>query len=93
MDITQGAPFESFGLSEATMRAIQNKGYEVSTPVQAGCIPPMLAGKDVIAKAPTGTGLRVPGLLGRRLRLRRRHHRPHDGTLYHGAGRGRQRRA
>ena len=56
MDITQGAPFESFGLSEATMRAIQNKGYEVSTPVQAGCIPPMLAGKDVIAKAPTGTG-------------------------------------
>ena len=56
MDITQGAPFESFGLSEATMRAIQNKGYEVSTPVQAGCIPPMLAGKDVLAKAPTGTG-------------------------------------
>ena len=43
MDITQGAPFESFGLSEATMRAIHNKGYEVSTPVQAGCIPPMLA--------------------------------------------------
>ena len=56
MDITQGAPFESFGLSEATMRAIHNKGYEVSTPVQAGCIPPMLAGKDVIAKAPSGTG-------------------------------------
>ena len=56
MDITQGAPFESFGLSEATMRAIHNKGYEASTPVQAGCIPPMLAGKDVIAKAPTGTG-------------------------------------
>ena len=56
MDITQGAPFESFGLSAATMRANQNKGYEVSTPVQAGCIPPMLAGKDVSAKAPTGTG-------------------------------------
>ena len=56
MDVTQGAPFESFGLSEATMRAIRNKHYTVSTPVQAGCIPPMLAGKDVIAKAPTGTG-------------------------------------
>ena len=56
MEVTQGAPFESFGLSEATMRAIRNKGYEISTPVQAGCIPPMLAGKDVIAKAPTGTG-------------------------------------
>ena len=56
MEVTQGAPFESFGLSEAIMRAIRNKHYTVSTPVQAGCIPPMLAGKDVIAKAPTGTG-------------------------------------
>ena len=56
MEVTQGALFESFGLSEATMRAIRNKHYTVSTPVQAGCIPPMLAGKDVIAKAPTGTG-------------------------------------
>ena len=56
MEVTQGAPFESFGLSEATMRAIRNKHYTVSTPVQAGCIPPMMAGRDVIAKAPTGTG-------------------------------------
>ena len=56
MDITQGVPFDTFGLSEATMRAIRNKGYTISTPVQAGCIPPMLAGKDVITKAPTGTG-------------------------------------
>ncbi|MBQ3548735.1 MAG: DEAD/DEAH box helicase [Oscillospiraceae bacterium] len=56
MEITQGVPFESFGLSEATMRAVRNKGYTISTPVQAGCIPPMLEGRDVIAKAPTGTG-------------------------------------
>ena len=56
MEITQGVPFDSFGLSEATMRAVRNKGYTVSTPVQAGCIGPMLAGKDVIANAPTGTG-------------------------------------
>ena len=56
MEYTQGAAFDSFGLSEATMRAIRNKHYQVSTPVQAGCIPPMLEGKDVIAKAPTGTG-------------------------------------
>ena len=56
MEFTVGAPFDSFGLSEATLRAIRNKHYEISTPVQAGCIPPMLAGRDVIAKAPTGTG-------------------------------------
>ena len=46
MEVTQGAPFESFGLSEATMRAIRNKHYTVSTPVQAGCIPPMMAGRE-----------------------------------------------
>ena len=56
MEYTQGAPFDTFGLSDATMRAIRNKHYETSTPVQAGCIPPMLEGKDIIAKAPTGTG-------------------------------------
>ena len=56
MEIIQGAAFESFGLSDLTLRAIRNKGYQISTPVQAGCIPPMIAGRDVIAKAPTGTG-------------------------------------
>ena len=56
MEFTQGARFDSFGLSQATMRAIARKGYEISTPVQAGCIPPMMAWKDVIAKAHTGPG-------------------------------------
>ncbi len=56
MEITAGVRFDTFGLSEPTMRAIRNKHYEISTPVQAGCIPPMMEGKDVIAKAPTGTG-------------------------------------
>ena len=56
MEVTQGVRFEEFGLSEATLRAVRNKNYEISTPVQAGCIPPMMEGKDVIAKAPTGTG-------------------------------------
>ncbi|MBQ7485849.1 MAG: DEAD/DEAH box helicase [Oscillospiraceae bacterium] len=56
MEVTQGVPFSSFGLSEATIRAVARKNYQISTPVQAGCIPPMLAGRDVIAKAPTGTG-------------------------------------
>ena len=55
-EFTQGAPFDTVGLSEATLRAVRNKGYEISTPVQAGCIPPMMEWQDVIAKAPTGTG-------------------------------------
>ena len=56
MEITQGVPFESLGLSEEMLHALRKKGYEMSTPVQAGCIPPMMAWKDVTAKAPTGTG-------------------------------------
>ena len=56
MEISQGVPFGSLGLSEEMLHALQKKGYEMSTPVQAGCIPPMMAWKDVTAKAPTGTG-------------------------------------
>ena len=56
MEITQGVRFDSLGLSEEIMRALEKKNYEVSTPIQAGCIPPMLDWQDVTAKAPTGTG-------------------------------------
>ena len=56
MEITQGASFDTLGLSPAMLRALNKKGYTESTPIQAGCIPPMLEWKDVTAKAPTGTG-------------------------------------
>ena len=56
MEFTQGVRFDSLDLSPEIMRALQERGLEVTTPVQAGCIPPMRAWQDVIAKAPTGTG-------------------------------------
>jgi len=56
MEITQGVRFDSLGLSPELMRALEKKGYELSTPIQAGCIPPMMDWQDVTAKAPTGTG-------------------------------------
>ena len=56
MEFTQGARFDTLGLSPELMRAIAQREIEVSTPVQAGCIPPMLEWKDIVAKAPTGTG-------------------------------------
>ena len=56
MELTQGVRFDSLSLSPEMMRAIEKRGIELSTLVQAGCIPPMMAWKDVIAKAPTGTG-------------------------------------
>ena len=56
MEITQGTRFDALGLSPEIMRALEKKGYALSTPIQAGCIPPMLDWQDVTAKAPTGTG-------------------------------------
>ena len=56
MEITQGTRFDTLGLSPEIMRALEKKGYALSTPIQAGCIPPMLDWQDVTAKAPTGTG-------------------------------------
>ena len=56
MEYTEGVRFDSLGLSPEIMRAIEKRNITVSTPVQAGCIPPMMDWQDVIAKAPTGTG-------------------------------------
>ena len=56
MEFTQGVRFDTLGLLPEIMRALHKKKIEESTPVQAGCIPPMREWKDVIAKAPTGTG-------------------------------------
>ena len=56
MEYTQGVRFDSLALSPEIMRAIAQRNIEESTPVQAGCIPPMMVWEDVIAKAPTGTG-------------------------------------
>ena len=56
MEYTEGVRFDSLGLSPEIMRAIAQREIQVSTPVQAGCIPPMMDWQDVIAKAPTGTG-------------------------------------
>ena len=48
--------FQDLGLSEAMLKALEKKGYGYPTTIQAQAIPEFLAWKDVIAKAPTGTG-------------------------------------
>lgn len=56
MELTQGVRFDTLGLSEPILRAVKKQNYDISTPIQAGAIPPMLRWRDVLAKAPTGTG-------------------------------------
>ena len=48
--------FADLGLSEAMLKALEKKGYGYPTTIQAEAIPCFLQWKDVIAKAPTGTG-------------------------------------
>ena len=48
--------FESLGLSEAMLKALEKKGYGYPTTIQAEAIPHFMQWQDVIAKAPTGTG-------------------------------------
>ncbi len=48
--------FDTLGLSAELLRAISEQGYNEPTPVQRTAIPVVLAGKDVLAGAQTGTG-------------------------------------
>jgi len=48
--------FTSLGLSAPILKAISDKGYTEPSPIQAQAIPAVLAGKDVMAAAQTGTG-------------------------------------
>ncbi|MCG7897575.1 MAG: ATP-dependent RNA helicase RhlE [Candidatus Thiodiazotropha weberae] len=48
--------FDSLGLSTDLLRAVGEQGYTEPTPIQRKAIPVILAGKDVMAGAQTGTG-------------------------------------
>jgi len=52
----EAGSFASLGLDAALLRTLEGLGYEEPTPVQRETIPPLLAGRDVLAEAPTGTG-------------------------------------
>ncbi len=48
--------FEELGLSAPILRAVLEKGYTTPTPIQTMAIPAVLAGRDVLGCAQTGTG-------------------------------------
>ena len=48
--------FEALGLNPKTLQAIADVGYETPTPIQEQAVPLLLAGRDVIALAQTGSG-------------------------------------
>ena len=48
--------FSSLGLDKTLLRAIAEQGYSAPTPIQSQAIPAVLAGRDLLAAAQTGTG-------------------------------------
>ena len=48
--------FADLGLSESTLTALQDVGYESPSPIQEQSIPLMLEGRDIIGQAQTGSG-------------------------------------
>ena len=55
--------FDQLGVSEALVTLLKKQGIMEPTPVQEQAIPPMRAGRDVIAQAQTGTGKTLAFLL------------------------------
>jgi ATP-dependent RNA helicase DeaD len=53
---TESTSFSELGLPPALLEALSAVGYETPSPIQAQTIPPLLAGRDVLGQAQTGTG-------------------------------------
>ncbi len=49
-------PFDQLGLRAELLKAVETKGYTTPTPIQSKAIPVILNGRDIFARAQTGTG-------------------------------------
>jgi len=55
-DAEETTTFADLGLGDGVMKALKDVGYETPSAIQAATIPPLLAGRDVLGVAQTGTG-------------------------------------
>jgi len=55
-DTAVSITFESMGLNKALLQALTSEGYTTPTPIQEKAIPDVMAGKDLLGIAQTGTG-------------------------------------
>ena len=56
--------FSEFRLDPRLLKALDDVGYQYCTPIQAECLPAILAGQDIAGQAQTGTGKTAAFLLG-----------------------------
>ncbi|MEG1586592.1 MAG: DEAD/DEAH box helicase [Bacteroidales bacterium] len=69
--------FASFGLIKPLLRALEKENHQLPTPVQQAAIPFLLAGRDLIGFAQTGTGKTATFLLPLLQRLAKNKHSGH----------------
>ena len=55
-DSSLQSAFSELGLAAPVLQALNDVGYETPSPIQAQVIPHVLAGRDVVGQAQTGTG-------------------------------------
>ncbi|BBI92938.1 putative RNA helicase [Serratia symbiotica str. Tucson] len=70
--------FKTLGLSAEILRAVEEQGYREPTPIQRQAIPMVLAGRDLMASAQTGTG-KTAGFTLPLLQLLSQHEQPAKG--------------
>ncbi|KAL4401094.1 ATP-dependent RNA helicase [Malassezia pachydermatis] len=73
-------PFSELDLTPGTAKALEAMGFKTMTEVQARCIPPLLAGKDVLGAAHTGSGKTLAFLIPAIEMLQRLKFKPRNGT-------------
>lgn len=72
--------FTELNLSEKTMKGIQDMGFETMTEIQRRAIPPLLAGRDVLGAAKTGSGKTLSFLIPAIEMLSALRFKPRNGT-------------
>ena len=72
--------FTSLNLSDNTMKAINGFSFDSMTEIQQRCIPPLLAGRDVLAAAKTGSGKTLAFLIPAVEMLHSLRFKPRNGT-------------
>jgi ATP-dependent RNA helicase DDX18/HAS1 len=78
--ITEPKLFTDISLSEQTLNAIKDMGFIEMTQIQARSIPPLLAGRDVLAGAKTGSGKTLAFLIPAIEMLRALKFKPRNGV-------------
>ncbi|KAF3765537.1 hypothetical protein M406DRAFT_78350 [Cryphonectria parasitica EP155] len=77
---TEVSSFHELGLSEKTIKAIDEMGFKTMTEIQKRGIPPLLTGKDVLGAAKTGSGKTLAFLIPAIEMLHALKFKPRNGT-------------